>query len=31
MLPLLSERAAPIPGGAIQHHHRTHLGNDQEQ
>jgi agmatinase len=26
LLPLLSERAAPIPEGAIQPHHHTHLG-----
>jgi acyl-CoA reductase-like NAD-dependent aldehyde dehydrogenase len=31
LLPLLSERAAPIPEGAIQPHHHTHLGHDQEK
>jgi agmatinase len=29
--PLLSERAAPIPEGAIQQHHHTHLGHDQQR
>jgi agmatinase len=29
--PLLSERAAPIPEGASQQHHHTHLGHDQER
>jgi agmatinase len=31
LLPLLSERAAPIPEGEIQQHHHTHLGHDQEK
>src|SRR5215216_2413578 len=31
LLPLLSERAAPIPEGTIQSHHHTHLGHDQER
>jgi hypothetical protein len=31
LLPLLSERAAPIPEVAIQQHHHTHLGHDQEK
>jgi agmatinase len=31
LLPLLSERAAPIPEDEIQHHHHTHLGHDQQK
>src|SRR5215218_258737 len=31
LLPLLSERAAPIPEGTIPQHHHTHLGHDQER
>jgi hypothetical protein len=31
LLPLLSERAAPIPEGAIPPHHHTHLSHDQER
>jgi agmatinase len=31
LLPLLSERAAPIPEGTIQPNHHTHLGHDQEK
>jgi agmatinase len=31
LLPLLGERAAPIPEGAMQPHHHTHLGHDQEK
>jgi agmatinase len=31
LLPLLSERAAPIPEGTVQGHHHTHLGHDQEK
>jgi hypothetical protein len=31
LLPLLSDRAAPIPEGSIQQHHHTHLGHDQEK
>jgi agmatinase len=29
--PLLSEREAPIPEGALQQHHHTHLGHDKER
>jgi agmatinase len=31
LLPLLSERAAPVPEGTIPSHHHTHLGHDQEK
>jgi agmatinase len=31
LLPLLSERTAPIPEGEISQHHHTHLGHDQEK
>jgi agmatinase len=31
LLPLLSERAAPIPEGTMPRHHHTHLGHDQEK
>jgi len=31
LLPLLSERAAPVPEGTMPHHHYTHLGHDQER
>jgi agmatinase len=31
LLPLLSDRAAPIPEGTVQRHHHTHLGHDQEK
>jgi agmatinase len=31
LLPLLSERPAPIPEGTIPQHHHTHLGHDQER
>jgi agmatinase len=31
LLPLLSERAAPVPEGEIQQHHHTHLSHDQEE
>jgi agmatinase len=30
LLPLLSERGAPIPEGTIPQHHHTHLGHDRE-
>jgi agmatinase len=31
LLPVLSERASPIPEGTIPSHHHTHLGHDQER
>jgi agmatinase len=31
LLPLLSERAAPVPEGTMPQHHHTHLGHDQEK
>jgi agmatinase len=31
LLPLLSERAAPVPESTMPQHHHTHLGHDQEK